>query len=45
MEDLLAKESQLLERFASELIKKQELDYDEIEAVFKECGKSKLAQL
>lgn len=43
-EGLLTKESQLLDRFAQELIKKQELDYDEIEAIFKECGKAKLSQ-
>lgn len=39
-EDLLRKESQLLDKFAQELIKKLELDYDEIEAIFKECGKT-----
>lgn len=42
VEDLLTKESPLLDRFAIELIKRQELDYDEIEAIFKECGKAKL---
>ncbi|OGX16476.1 MAG: hypothetical protein A2166_01170 [Omnitrophica WOR_2 bacterium RBG_13_41_10] len=42
VEELLTKESPLLDRFASELIQKQELDYDEIEAIFKECGKSRL---
>ncbi|MFA5090652.1 MAG: AAA family ATPase [Candidatus Omnitrophota bacterium] len=42
-ENLLAKESALLDKFAQELIKKQELDYDEIEAIFKECGKARPA--
>lgn len=41
VQDLLSKESGLLDRFAQELIKRQELDYDEIEAIFKECGKSR----
>ncbi len=40
VEDLLRKENVLLERFAKELIEKQELDYDEIEAIFKEYGKA-----
>ncbi len=39
-EDLLIKENVLFERFANELIQRQELDYDEIEAIFKEYGKS-----
>ncbi|MFC1804443.1 AAA family ATPase [Candidatus Omnitrophota bacterium] len=38
-EGLLVKESALLERFAKELILKEELNYDEIEAIFKEFGK------
>lgn len=38
--ELLKKESLLLDRFAQELMQKQELDYDEIEAIFKECGKA-----
>ena len=42
--DLLTKESGLLDRFAQELIQKQELDYDEIEAIFKECGKARAPQ-
>jgi cell division protease FtsH len=41
VEDLLKKESVLLDRFASELLTKEELDYDEIEAIFKEYGKSR----
>jgi len=40
VEDLLRKESVIFERFAHELIERQELDYDEIEAIFKEYGKS-----
>ncbi|OGW90803.1 MAG: hypothetical protein A3D28_00560 [Omnitrophica bacterium RIFCSPHIGHO2_02_FULL_63_14] len=40
VEDLLKKESVIFERFAKELIERQELDYDEIEAIFKEYGKS-----
>ena len=39
VEDLLRKESQLLDRFAQELLAKDELNYDEIEAVFKEFNK------
>lgn len=40
VEELLKKENILFERFAKELIERQELDYDEIEAIFKEYGKS-----
>ncbi len=40
-EDLLKKETPVLDRFAEELLKKEELDYDEIEAIFKEFGKSR----
>ena len=36
---LLTKETPLLERLAKELIAKDELNYDEIEAIFKEFGK------
>lgn len=43
VEELLKKECPLLDRFAQELIKKQELDYDDIEAIFKECGKARLS--
>ncbi|MCX5703660.1 MAG: AAA family ATPase [Candidatus Omnitrophica bacterium] len=39
VEDLLRKESGLLDRFAQELLAKEELNYDEIEAIFKEFGK------
>ena len=40
VEDLLKKESVIFERFAKELIAREELDYDDIEAIFKEYGKS-----
>ena len=39
VEELLAKERPVLDRFAKELLEKQELEYDEIEAIFKEFGK------
>jgi cell division protease FtsH len=39
VEELLTKERPLLDRFAKELLEKEELDYDEIDAVFKEYGK------
>jgi len=39
--DLLKKESALLERFAQELLIKDELNYDEIEAIFKEFNKTR----
>lgn len=38
---LLAHETLLLERFATELFNKEELNYDEIEAIFKEFGKAR----
>lgn len=38
VEDLLKKESKLLDRFAQELLTKEELNYDEIEAIFNEYG-------
>jgi len=41
VEDLLVRESALLDRFAGELLQKEELDYDEIEAIFKEFNKSR----
>jgi len=40
VEDLLKKEWPIVERFVKELLEKEELEYDEIEAIFKECGKS-----
>ena len=44
VEELLQKESDLLERFAKELLIKDELNYDEIEAIFKEFGKVRPVQ-
>jgi cell division protease FtsH len=41
VEDLLKKENAVLDRFAQELLSKEELDYDEIEAIFKEFGKTR----
>ncbi|MBI4115122.1 MAG: AAA family ATPase [Candidatus Omnitrophica bacterium] len=40
VEDLLQKENEVFERFARELLVKDELDYDEIEAIFAEYGKA-----
>lgn len=40
VEDLLKREIMLLDRFALELLKHEELDYDEIDAIFKEYGKT-----
>jgi cell division protease FtsH len=41
VEDLLRKEEPLLDRLAKELVAKEELNYDEIEAIFKEFGKGR----
>ncbi|MDO8748614.1 MAG: AAA family ATPase [Candidatus Omnitrophota bacterium] len=41
VEELLKKEDVLLERLARELVAKEELNYDEIEAIFKEFGKGR----
>lgn len=41
VEALLCKEDALLERFKDELLKKNELEYDEIEAIFSEYGKQR----
>ncbi|HDZ77536.1 MAG TPA: AAA family ATPase [Candidatus Omnitrophica bacterium] len=41
VETLLTDERPILDRFAKELLEKEELDYDEIEAIFKEHGKSR----
>ncbi|MFH1847799.1 MAG: AAA family ATPase [Candidatus Omnitrophota bacterium] len=38
--DLIKKEWDLFERFAAELLKREELEYDEIEAIFKEYNKT-----
>jgi cell division protease FtsH len=39
-EDTLKKEWAIVERFAKELLAKEELEYDEIDAIFKEYGKA-----
>ena len=41
VDELLRRESSLLDRFAQELLNKDELNYDEIEAIFKELGKAR----
>ncbi|MBL7130446.1 MAG: AAA family ATPase [Candidatus Omnitrophica bacterium] len=41
VEELLKNESDLLDRFAQELLAKDELNYDEIETIFKEFGKTR----
>ena len=41
VEELLKKEDALLERLTRELVAKEELNYDEIEAIFKEFGKGR----
>lgn len=40
--EVLQKEKPLLDRLAKELIVKEELNYDEIEAIFKEFGKNRV---
>ncbi len=40
VESLLKKENEIFERFARELLQKNELEYDEIEAIFNEYGKA-----
>jgi cell division protease FtsH len=40
-EELLKKEEVILDRFANELLSKEELEYDEIEAIFAEYGKAR----
>ncbi|MFH1478888.1 MAG: AAA family ATPase [Candidatus Omnitrophota bacterium] len=40
VEDLLNKEWEVVERFVKELLEKDELEYDEIESIFKEYGKT-----
>jgi len=39
VEELLTRERAIFDRFVNELLTKEELDYDEIEAIFKEYGK------
>ncbi len=38
VEKVLTEKMPLLDRFAKELLDKEELDYDDIDAIFKECG-------
>lgn len=45
VEDLLVKERGILDRFAGELLEKEELEYDEIVKVFSEYGKDREAQV
>jgi len=40
VDDLLKKEWPIVERFVKELLEKEELEYDEIEEIFKEYGKT-----
>lgn len=40
VEELLDKEWTIVQRFVKELLEKEELEYDEIEAIFKEYGKN-----
>jgi cell division protease FtsH len=40
VEELLSREKELFERFAHELLVREELEYDEIEAIFTEYGKA-----
>lgn len=44
VEELLSKERVILDRFAKELLEKEELDYDEIDLIFKEYGKFGLSK-
>ena len=45
VENLLSKEKEILERFVKELLEKEELDYDEIDSIFKEYGKSSMKMI
>ena len=45
VEDLLTKERVILDRFAAELLKREELEYDDIEAIFAEYGKARSPSL
>ncbi len=40
VEEILKKEWNIVERFVKELMEKEELEYDEIDAIFKEYGKA-----
>lgn len=41
VEELLTKERPIMDRFVVELLRKEELEYDEIEAIFRENGKAR----
>jgi len=41
VEKMLTKERVILDRFANELLKREELEYDDIEAIFAEYGKAR----
>jgi ATP-dependent Zn protease len=43
VEEILTKEKEILEYFAQELLKKGELEYDEIVEIFKKYGKERPA--
>lgn len=43
VEDILTKDRALLDKFSSELLEKEELDYDQMEEIFKSFGKSRPA--
>jgi cell division protease FtsH len=43
VEEILKKEWNIVERFVKELLEKEELEYDEIDAIFKEYGKAHVA--
>ena len=42
VEALLRKENEILDRFANELLKREELEYDDVEAIFAEYGKQRV---
>ncbi len=44
VENLLTKEREVLDRFARELLEKEELEFDEIESIFQEYGKKPLRE-
>lgn len=44
VEQTLTRERQLLDTFAAELLQKQELDYDQMEAIFKSFGKTRASE-
>ena len=41
VEDLLKREREILDRFVNELLKREELEYDDIEAIFAQYGKAR----